>query len=102
MQRPLQFLCLSLVMTCCAGLAQAQPHTTPTPAYSASPGYAPSAPPPGYSQAGPPSGARPYAQAQGSYAGNQATNTENCGTPDEPKPCPPMPRVPLPYYPANK
>jgi hypothetical protein len=27
---------------------------------------------------------------------------ENCGTPDEPKSCPPMPRHPLPYYPANK
>jgi hypothetical protein len=26
----------------------------------------------------------------------------NCGTPDEPKPCPPMPRHPLKYYPANK
>jgi hypothetical protein len=26
----------------------------------------------------------------------------NCGTPDEPKPCPPMPRHPLPYYPDNK
>ena len=31
-----------------------------------------------------------------------AYSTENCGTPDEPKPCPPMPRVPLPYYPANR
>lgn len=27
---------------------------------------------------------------------------ENCGTPDEPKPCPPLPKVPLKYYPANK
>ena len=27
---------------------------------------------------------------------------DNCGTPDEPKPCPPMPRHPLPYYPNNK
>jgi hypothetical protein len=27
---------------------------------------------------------------------------ENCGTPEEPKGCPPMPRHPLPYYPANK
>jgi hypothetical protein len=26
----------------------------------------------------------------------------NCGTPDEPRGCPPMPRVPLPYYPANR
>ena len=28
--------------------------------------------------------------------------TENCGTPDEPKTCPPLPRHPLPYYPANR
>jgi hypothetical protein len=37
-------------------------------------------------------------------AGQMAAPTggENCGTPDEPKPCPPMPRHPLPYYPANK
>jgi len=27
---------------------------------------------------------------------------ENCGTPDEPKACPPLPRHPLPYYPVNK
>jgi hypothetical protein len=27
---------------------------------------------------------------------------ENCGTPDEPKSCPPLPRHPLPNYPANK
>jgi hypothetical protein len=27
---------------------------------------------------------------------------ENCGTPDEPKSCPPLPRHPLPSYPANK
>src|SRR5690242_13839977 len=32
----------------------------------------------------------------------QAGQGENCGTPDEPKPCPPLPRHPLPYYPANK
>ncbi len=27
---------------------------------------------------------------------------ENCGTPDDPKPCPPLPRHPLQYYPANR
>ncbi|HET6196739.1 MAG TPA: hypothetical protein VFE12_13330 [Acetobacteraceae bacterium] len=27
---------------------------------------------------------------------------ENCGTPDEPKPCPPLPRHPLPSYPASR
>ena len=27
---------------------------------------------------------------------------ENCGTPDEFKPCPPLPRHPMQYYPANR
>ena len=36
------------------------------------------------------------------YGGNPATSTENCGTPDEPKPCPPMPRVPLQNYPGYR
>jgi hypothetical protein len=27
---------------------------------------------------------------------------ENCGTPDQPAPCPPMPRHPLPYFPKNR
>jgi hypothetical protein len=26
----------------------------------------------------------------------------NCGTPDMPQACPPMPRVPLQFYPANR
>jgi len=26
----------------------------------------------------------------------------NCGTPDEPRPCPPLPRNPLPYFPPNR
>jgi hypothetical protein len=27
---------------------------------------------------------------------------DNCGTPDQPSPCPPMPRHPLPYFPNNR
>jgi hypothetical protein len=27
---------------------------------------------------------------------------ENCGTPDDPRPCPPMPQHPLKYFPANR
>ena len=27
---------------------------------------------------------------------------ENCGTPDEPKGCPPLPRRPLAYYPDDR
>lgn len=35
--------------------------------------------------------------------GRSAQNSEeNCGTPDEFKACPPMPRHPLPYYPSNR
>jgi hypothetical protein len=36
--------------------------------------------------------ARPGSQAMG----------ENCGTPDEPKPCPPLPKHNLPYYPGDR
>jgi hypothetical protein len=32
----------------------------------------------------------------------QTSTAENCGTPDEPKPCPPLPRHPLQNYPGNK
>jgi hypothetical protein len=34
-------------------------------------------------------------------AANPATSPENCGTPDRFLPCPPLPRHPLPYFPAN-
>ena len=36
------------------------------------------------------------------YNTAQATDTENCGTPYVFKACPPMPRRPLAYYPANR
>jgi hypothetical protein len=60
--------------------------------------------PPGY---GPPGGPPPPASSYSApsaqaYAGSPASAGENCGTPEEPKPCPPLPRHPLPYYPANK
>jgi hypothetical protein len=62
--------------------------------------YAPATTPmvtPGTTAAMPPNGmARPIAPA--ASAGGQ----DNCGTPDEPKACPPMPRRALNYYPANK
>lgn len=62
--------------------------TACTPPYYQEPGY--------YQQPG-------YHQQPGYYRqAPPAFNTENCGTPDEPKPCPPMPRVPLQYYPANR
>ena len=33
---------------------------------------------------------------------NSQPDPENCGTPDEPKACPPMPRRPLRTYPENR
>jgi hypothetical protein len=58
--------------------------------------------PPGYYPPGSPPPPPPYASRQGPDAPGPAYSQENCGTPDQPKPCPPMPRVPLPYYPANR
>jgi hypothetical protein len=59
--------------------------------------------PPGYSPPPqPPPPPPPYAGRPGPYGGAPASSAENCGTPDDPKPCPPMPRVPLPYFPANR
>ena len=50
-------------------------------------------PPPGYVPPSAPSPtAPPYARGAGPGGGTQAYNQENCGTPDEPKSCPPMPR----------
>jgi hypothetical protein len=37
-----------------------------------------------------------YGSPSGYYGG------ENCGTPDEPKACPPPPRTSLPYYPGDR
>jgi hypothetical protein len=59
--------------------------------------------PPGYYPPGPPPPPPPgYDRHPPRYAAGPAYSPENCGTPDEPKPCPPLPRVPLPYYPANR
>jgi hypothetical protein len=96
--RPLfLLLALSLLVSCypySATHAQAYP-----------PGYSPPGrpPPPGYGSA-PMSGGgpTPYAGSPAPYAGGQASASENCGTPDEPKACPPMPRHPLPYYPGDR
>lgn len=41
----------------------------------------------------------------GGFVGAPASsqpNPDNCGTPDEPHSCPPLPKTPLKYYPANK
>lgn len=62
------------------------------------PGYRP--PPPAYH--GGSSQGVPRASTGAPVSGAQAANPENCGTPDEPKPCPRMPRHPLPDYPPNR
>jgi hypothetical protein len=55
-----------------------------------------------------PPGAQPPPPA---YQGGRTTDSGwttrpldpgNCGTPDDPRPCPPMPRHPLPYFPENR
>jgi hypothetical protein len=75
---------------------------------------------PGSAQAQPYAGAggytgnyaqEPRESAGGAYASNMGTvgqpnssqpDPSNCGTPDEPKPCPPMPRHPLNHYPGDR
>lgn len=42
-----------------------------------------------------------YGYTEG-YYGRPYDGGENCGTPDQPKGCPPMPRVPLDYYPGDR
>jgi hypothetical protein len=42
-----------------------------------------------------------YGYSGGYYSRPYYYGGENCGTPDEPKACPPLPRHPLPYYPGN-
>jgi hypothetical protein len=58
-------------------------------------------------QSAPPSAQQPPADYQGGRATasgwvTRPADPENCGTPDEPRPCPPMPRHPLPYFPENR
>lgn len=43
-----------------------------------------------------------YAPAITSEYNPQPSAPENCGTPSEPKSCPPMPRVPLTYFPGDR
>ena len=50
------------------------------------------------SSAGQPSGGQP--QADVSKSGG--ARAENCGTPDEPRPCPPLPRNNLTEFPRNR
>ena len=77
------------------------------PAYHAPAYHAPGYQPPGltgydpYQQSVPQGGWASDSYAPAQY-GQRAPYGENCGTPDEPKQCPPMPRVPLQYYPANR
>ena len=60
--------------------------------------YYPSGPPPPTYQAQP----RTYGGQPNYNGGPGANSPANCGTPDQFKPCPPLPRNPLPYYPANR
>jgi hypothetical protein len=93
-------LFLAIPLCLCAillpfGAAHAQVYVSP-------PAYPPGPPPQGVYPVQPPPPAPAYVgrPVPGSYA--SAPDSNNCGTPDEPKPCPPLPRVALPYYPANR
>ena len=85
---------LAMALAACASPYYPQPPYYQQPTYNQQPAYyqqPASYPPPGYHQ-----------QPAYYHQGPQASNSENCGTPNEPRQCPPMPRVPLQYYPANK
>jgi len=70
-------------------------YSTPyAPGYSQS--YAPAYQPAYASNYAPQAYAPAYQAAPSSYGG------ENCGTPDNFRPCPPLPRHPLPYYPGDR
>ena len=62
--------------------------------------------PPGHTAGpGPTDGSNHYATGPATpsrSAMNSQPDPENCGTPDEPKACPPMPRRPLRTYPENR
>jgi len=67
--------------------------------------FAQSYPPGGAANPGPTAGAGYYPSDTATpsrSAMNSQPDPENCGTPDEPKACPPMPRRPLRTYPENR
>jgi hypothetical protein len=68
--------------------------------------FAQSYPPGSTASPGPTSGTSYYPGGPTTPSSRTAMNSqpdsENCGTPDEPKACPPMPRRPLQTYPANR
>jgi hypothetical protein len=64
---------------------------------------------PGYSQSYAPayqpayqSNYAPQTYAPANQAARSSYSGENCGTPDNFRPCPPLPRHPLPYYPGDR
>jgi hypothetical protein len=54
-----------------------------------------------FAQSGSATKAQNYAAGQAS-TGQAASSGENCGTPDNFKPCPPLPRHPLQTYPGPR
>ena len=97
MRRLLLGLPLSLLAGCYYpyGYGGYYGYSTPyAPGYSQS--YAPAYQPAYASNYAPQAYAPAYQAAPSSYGG------ENCGTPDNFRPCPPLPRHPLPYYPGDR
>jgi hypothetical protein len=103
MRRLLLVLPLSLLAGCyypygyggSYGYGRSYGYSTPyTPGYSQS--YAPAYQPAYQLNGAPQTYAPAYQAARSSYGG------ENCGTPDNFRPCPPLPQHPLPYYPGDR
>ena len=103
MRRLLLVLPLSLLAGCyypygyggSYGYGRSYGYSTPyAPGYSQS--YAPTYQPAYQPNGAPQTYAPAYQAARSSYGG------ENCGTPDNFRPCPPLPRHPLPYYPGDR
>ena len=83
-----------------APLAVAQTYAPGTAAPPSGTTYSPTGSAPPISA---PSGPRETTGDTTHAAMNQAQpDPDNCGTPDEPKACPPMPRRALSYYPPNR
>lgn len=82
-------LLLPLVVVGCADTESSRyGYNEGSPAYTSDQRY-------GYSQ-------DPYGYRNTYSQGYSQRYAENCGTPYDPRACPPMPRHPLPYYPGDR
>ena len=97
----MRYLFLALLLSFLAGCYYSDGYAGPygystpyTPGYSQ--GHAPAYQPAYESSDAPQTYAPAYQAARSSYG------EENCGTPDNFRPCPPLPHQPLTYYPGDR